>query len=32
VGADVLAAMTLFVIGAGYFLIYYTGYGGIAVR
>jgi energy-coupling factor transport system permease protein len=32
VGADVLAAMTLFVIGAGYFLIYYSGYGGIAVR
>jgi energy-coupling factor transporter transmembrane protein EcfT len=32
VGADVLAAMTLFVIGAGYFLIYYTGYGGIAIK
>jgi len=32
VGADLLAAMTLFVIGAGYFLIYYTGYGAIAIR
>lgn len=29
---DVAAAMTLLAIGTGYFLIYYTGYGAIAVR
>jgi energy-coupling factor transport system permease protein len=29
--ADIVAGLTLFVIGTGYFLIYYTGYGAIKV-
>ena len=29
--ADIVASLTLFIIGAGYFLIYYTGYGAIRV-